>query len=115
MSENYKPLLDKNEMLTVLEEINEFTETKEFKSLVEELKGIPTRDSKYEFVRNVVINKEEQKKRGIEVPEGILIQRSYFVDDRPTLFCVVKYLKDGKRKMTITFDDDIPKKMLTRK
>lgn len=114
MKNQQKPLLDRDEMLSVLEEINVFTETKEFKSLVDELKGIPERDAKYQFVRNVVINKAEQEKRGIFVPDGMLIQRSYFTDDRPTLFCVVKYLKDGKRKMTITFDDDIPKEMLTR-
>ncbi|SUX43966.1 hypothetical protein [Chryseobacterium indoltheticum] len=114
MEKEYSPLLDKNEMLAVLGEINQFTETEEFKSLVDELKNLPDRNSKYEFVRNVVINKEEQIKRGLIVPEGILVQRSYFVDDRPTLFCVVKYLKDGKRKMTITFDDDFPKETYTK-
>lgn len=114
MESDYKHLLDKDEMLSVLEEINAFTETKAFTSLVSELKSIPDRNSKYEFVRNVIINKKEQLKRGINVPEGMLIQRSYFSDNRPTLFCVVKYLKDGKRKMTITFDDDLPKEMLTR-
>lgn len=110
----YKPLLDKTEMLAVLEEIGDFTETKEFKDLVNELKTLPDRNAKYDFVRNVVINKNEQEKRGILLPEGMFIQRSYFSDDRPTLFCVVKYLKDGKRKMTITYDDDIPKEMLNR-
>ncbi|SHI48756.1 hypothetical protein SAMN05443429_10225 [Cruoricaptor ignavus] len=110
----YKPLLDKTEMLEVLEEIDEFTESEEFKNLVNELKSLPDRNAKYDFVRNVVINKNEQEKRGIFLPEGMFIQRSYFSDDRPTLFCIVKYLKDGKRKMTITYDDDIPKEMLTR-
>lgn len=110
----YKPLLDKTEMLKVLEEIGEFTESEEFKNLVNELKSLPDRNAKYDFVRNVVINKNEQEKRGIFLPEGMFIQRSYFSDDRPTLFCIVKYLKDGKRKMTITYDDDIPKEMLTR-
>lgn len=114
MKKKCEPLLNKDEMLTVLQEIDEFTQTKEFQLLVDELKGLPDRNSKYQFVRNVVINKEQQQKRGIVVPEGMFIQRSYFSDDRPTLFCVVKYLKDGKRKMTITFDDDIPQEMLNR-
>ena len=26
--------------------------------------------------------------------------------NRPTLFCVTKYLKDGKRKVTVTIDED---------
>ena len=105
-----KPFLDKDEMLSVLKEINVFTETSEFKNLLNELRAQPTRDDRYEFVRNVIINKEEQQKRGIIVPEGMFVQRSYFTDDRPTLFCVVKYLKDGKRKMTVTFDDDYENK-----
>ena len=101
-----KNFLDKDEMLSVLEEIDAFTETPEFASLIKELRALPTREEKKLFVRDTIINKDEQKKRGINPPVGILIQRSYFTDNRPTLFCVVKYLKDGKRKMTITYDDD---------
>lgn len=105
-----KPFLDKQEMLDVLKEINVFTETPEFKGLLTELRSQPTRDERFQFVRNVIINATEQQKRGIKVPEGMFIQRSYFTDARPTLFCVVKYLKDGKRKMTVTFDDDFENK-----
>lgn len=99
------PILDKAEMLSVLKEINAFTETPAFVTLLQELRDQPTLEDRRLFVRNVIINKEEQQKRGINPPEAIRIQRSYFTDDRPTLFCVVKYLKDGKRKMTLTYDD----------
>jgi hypothetical protein len=106
VKEKQKNFLDKDEMLLVLQDIDTFTETPEFAALIKELRSLPTREEKKLFVRNIIINKDEQKKRGINPPDGILIQRSYFTDNRPTLFCVVKYLKDGKRKMTITYDDD---------
>lgn len=100
------PLLNKQEMVSVLKEIDEFAESSKFNSLIKELRALPTFEEKQKFVRNVIINPDEHRKRGIVVPEGMKVQRSYFWDDRPTLFCIVKYLKDGKRKMTWTFDDD---------
>lgn len=101
-----KPLLNKQEMVSVLKEIDEFAESPKFKALIKELRDLPSFKEKQKFVRDVIINPEEHKKRGIVVPEGMKVQRSYFWDNRPTLFCIVKYLKDGKRKMTWTFDDD---------
>lgn len=85
-------------------EIAEFVFTEEFRSLVSELYSKPTSE-RYEFVREVVINPDQLAKRGISVPEGMTVQRSVFADGRPTLFCVSKHLSDGKRKVTITFDN----------
>jgi hypothetical protein len=99
-------ILDKSEMLEVLKEINSFTETPPFVAILKELRDLPNLEDRKHFVKEVIINRAEQQKRGINPPDGMVIQRSYFTDNRPTLFCVVKYLKDGKRKMTWTFDDD---------
>jgi hypothetical protein len=85
-------------------EIAEFVFTVEFRSLLSELYS-KTPSERHEFVREVVINPDELAKRGISVPEGMTLQRSAFADGRPTLFCVTKYLSDGKRKVTITFDN----------
>jgi hypothetical protein len=85
-------------------EIAEFVFTEEFRSLVSELYSKPV-SKRHDFVRDVVINKNELAKRGISVPEGMIVQRSAFADERATLFCVTKYLPDAKRKVTITFDN----------
>jgi hypothetical protein len=41
------------------------------------------------------------------VPHDIIFQRSAFSDNRPSLFCMTKYLPDGIgwKKVTITFDN----------
>jgi hypothetical protein len=93
-------------MFEVLTEINSFTETPPFVAMVKELRDLPNLEDRKRFVKEVIINKAEQQKRGINPPDGMVIQRSHFTDNRPTLFCVVKYLRDGQRKMTLTFDDD---------
>jgi hypothetical protein len=98
------PLGLSEEVRSTTTEIAEFVYTEEFQALVSELnrKSVSER---YDFVRNVVINKDELAKRGISVPEGMIIQRSAFADKRPTLFCVTKYLSDQRYKVTITFDN----------
>ena len=85
-------------------EIAEFVHTEEFRSLLSELNSKPLGE-RHDFVRNVVINKDELAARGISVPEGMTVQRSAFADGRSTLFCVSKYLPDRKKKVTITFDN----------
>jgi hypothetical protein len=81
-----------------------FVNTEEFQSLLAELYSKPVSE-RHDFVRNVIINKDELATRGISVPDGMTVQRSAFADGRPTLFCVTKYLPGGKRKVTITFDN----------
>ncbi len=92
MTENIsrQRILDKGEMLSVLKDIGKFTDKSEFQKMLKELRGLPTADERFQFVKDVIIVKEEQEKRGIFAPPEILIQRSYFTDNRPTLFCVVK-------------------------
>jgi hypothetical protein len=93
-------------------EIAHFVFTDEFRSMLSELYSKPVSE-RAEFVRDVMINPEEQDKRGISVPEGMAVQRSTFADGRPTLFCVTNYLSDGKRKVTITFDNPTPEQPIS--
>lgn len=95
----------RTEVETSIMEIARFVETEEFQDLLVELWHTP-REERQDFVKNVILNEEEREKRGIEVPPRMVIQRSAFGDQRPTLFCVSKMLSDGKRKTTITFDNE---------
>lgn len=94
----------RNEIEQTIGEISEFVYSPKFYPLVQELRSLPIQEHK-RFVRDIIINREELVKRGINVPEGMIVQRSVFGDNRPTLFCVTKYLKEGNRKVTVTIDD----------
>jgi hypothetical protein len=85
-----------------LEDLIEFTEGENFQKVIKDLYDCNL-DSRYEFVKNILLNRDALNQRGVIIPEGISIQRSYFFDGRSTLFCVVKYLKDSSNKVTITF------------
>lgn len=78
-------------MRTYYEELLEFISTPEFRSLYCELMELAAED-RPDFVVNVVLNLEERERRGITVPDGILLQTSAFGDRRPTLFAVKKFL-----------------------
>lgn len=97
------PALAQEAEQTILS-ISRFTQTPAFQSLLDELSATPY-DTRPEFVKNVLLNDEELAKRGVNVPAGMLIQRSAFNDHRATLFCVSHMLSDGKRKVTITIDN----------
>ena len=60
-------------------------------------------------MKKMLINDEELKKRGIDIPSGILIQRSAFGDRRPTLFAVKHFLPEKYanvwQNVNITFDN----------
>jgi hypothetical protein len=64
------------------------------------------------FVRNVILNRGALERRGVNVPEGILLQRSSFGDRRPTLFCIKKYLPErfhgAWENVNLTFDMEFP-------
>lgn len=94
----------KEEIEETLLELNKFVGTEEFRKLVTDLRSSP-KNLRHEFVKNTVINPTELTKRKIFVPKDMVIQRSAFRDNRPTLFCVTKYLSDRIRKVTITYDD----------
>ena len=87
-----------------LTEIGEFVTLPEFRDLLDELEATPY-EQRPAFVQRVLLQPEELEARGVDVPEGMTIQRSSFGDDRPTLFCVSKMLPDERRKVTITFDN----------
>lgn len=86
-----------------IEEIIEFVYRDEFQAVVKELYDLPN-EQRDAFVRKVLLRPEQLAARGIAVPEGMIVQRSHFADERPTIFCVTKYLPDGKRKVTVTYD-----------
>lgn len=85
-------------------EIARFVNAEEFQSLLGELWDTPPEERR-EFVQCVVLNEEELADRGINVPEDMVIQRSAFADQRPTLFCVSKKLSNEDTKVTVTFDN----------
>jgi hypothetical protein len=92
-----------NEVANGILEIGKFVQTPEFQRLLFELRTIPV-ERRVEFVESVVLNRDELAHRGIETPCGMVLQRSYFADNRPTLFCVTKKLSQNEWKVTITFD-----------
>jgi len=96
-----------NEMERSIGAIGQFVKRREFKQLLAELRAVPP-SGRAEFVEEVLLDANELARRGICVPDGMVIQRSYFADNRPTLFCVTKRLPDpnSKWKVTITFDSD---------
>ena len=88
-----------------IEEIGYFIATPAFHAFLEELYSLP-KDEQPTLVSDVILDPEQRAKRGITVPDGMLIQRSKFADGRPTLFCVTKVLPLAYpwQKVTITFD-----------
>ncbi len=93
-------------MQEAIREIGAFAVRPPFQRLLQDLYGLPESE-RARFVADVVLNPEERSRRGIELPDGLIIQRSAFADARPTLFCVTKYLPQASqpwRKVTVTFD-----------
>jgi hypothetical protein len=88
-------------------EIGRFVMTEPFNHALLDLMAAPSED-RPAFVLNVLLNPTEREGRGINVPDGMRIQRSTFYDGRPTLFCVsmLTPLAFPWRKVTITFDND---------
>src|ERR1700722_2327432 len=94
-----------------------FVTSEPFKNLCYEFGGLTDleRDA---YVRNVILDRDELLKRGVAVPEGILLQRSSFGDRRPTLFCVKKYLPKrfhgAWENVNLTFDAQYPDDAVSR-
>jgi hypothetical protein len=80
-------------MRSTYDELIEFISTPEFKAVHTELMALPEKD-RPEFVQKVLLDPEELRRRGVEIPSGILIQMSAFGDRRPTLFAVKKFLPE---------------------
>jgi hypothetical protein len=91
--------------------IGQFVCRPEFQALVDELFSLDEK-ARPNFVLNVILNEEERRSRGIVVPDGMIIQRSTFADNRPTLFCITQRVPLARPwdKVTITFDNPLPDK-----
>lgn len=70
------------------------------------------------FVRDVFLNEVERRRRGIQVPDGVLVQTSSFGDRRPTLFVVKKFLPErfhsAWENVNITFDNEFADDEISR-
>ena len=74
--------------------------------LFAELWSLPEED-RAQFVLDVLLTPDGLRARDVVVPNGLVIQRSTFRDNRPTLFCVTKHLDPGLlwEKVTVTIDN----------
>jgi hypothetical protein len=85
-----------------------FVSSPPFRQLMAELNDLPEGQRPF-FVQRVLLDDNELAARGIEVPDGILIQRSAFGDRRPTLFAVKHFLPEGMndvwQNVNLTFDN----------
>ncbi|MGH8903393.1 MAG: hypothetical protein ACRDYA_17405 [Egibacteraceae bacterium] len=84
----------------------DYVNTPSVRSLLGEFWGLP-KGERAQFVLDVLLNVDALRERDVVVPPDIIFQRSAFGDNRPTLFCMTKYLPDGIgwKKVTITFDN----------
>ena len=88
--------------------IGRFVSEAAFKAVIKELYETPV-ELREVFVAEKLLNPQHLAARGIDVPKDMKIQRSHFDDNRPTLFCVTKYLTLAYpwHKVTITFDNPV--------
>jgi hypothetical protein len=111
---------DRDELSAVMkrnyEDILNFITKPVFQSLFSEMMDLPPTE-RPKYVYKVWLDPIELKNRGLDVPEGILIQTSAFGDRRPTLFVVKKFLPDKYHRawenVNWTFnnafnDEDVP-------
>lgn len=91
------------------DKVIDFITSPPFRRLMEEMSSI-SHIERPVFVIDVILNEEERALRGVQVPPGILIQRSAFGDRRPTLFVVKHFLPaefaDVWQNVNITFDNN---------
>ena len=89
--------------------IIDFVTSPSFKALMLEMSAM-SHTERPGFVAVVLLDDAELARRGVVVPEGILIQRSAFGDRRPTLFAVKHFLPEGFndvwQNVNITFDNE---------
>jgi hypothetical protein len=93
-------LQDKTQALI---DIKRYVNSGPFQTVLEDFYNLEV-DDRNLFVSHVITNPEAMRERGAEPPEDIFISTSEFNDGRPTAFAVCKYLPDGERRMTVTFD-----------
>ena len=94
-------LQDKTEALM---HIKNYVNSDPFQQVLQDFFKLEVED-RVQFVSHVITNPAALRERGAEPPEGVFISTSEFNDSRPTAFAVCKYLPDGQRRMTVTFDN----------
>ena len=89
-----------------LAEISRFVQSEAFRAVYSEMWSL-AQEARAQFVADVLLNPRELLARGVQVPDKLVIQRSAFRDNRPTLFCITRHLEPGLlwAKVTITFDN----------
>ena len=104
-------------MRSSYDQLIDFVTSPAFKRLHGELMSLPPKE-RPAFVREVLLKDDELRKRGVERPPDLLIQRSAFGDRRPTLFCVKKWLPRDLHmfweNVNITFDNDYDDEAIPR-
>lgn len=94
-----------------------FVTTPEFRAIHDEMRALPPAQ-RPSFVAQTFMNEGELNRRGITVPENILIQRSSFGDRRPTLFAVKMFLPErfhtAWENVNITFDNEFDDSSVSR-
>lgn len=99
------------------DKIIDFVTSKAFLAAMEEMSAMSHLE-RPSFVVDVLLSQEELSRRGIAVPDGILIQRSAFGDRRPTLFAVKHFLpaqySDVWQNVNITFDNEYLDQQVSR-
>jgi hypothetical protein len=85
-----------------------FVTSEPFQELMVSIAELPSAE-RAKFVHEVLLDDNALKAKGVEIPDGILIQRSAFGDRRPTLFAVKHFLPDKYtgiwQNVNITFDN----------
>ncbi|MGV2918985.1 hypothetical protein [Streptomyces alfalfae] len=94
------------EIEAALSEVTSFVCSPAMQDVMQEFFSLPE-EQRPQYVLDVLLNPGELERRKVDVPSGVIIQRSAFRDNRPTLFCVTKYLPPGLgwKKVTVTIDN----------
>lgn len=104
-------------MRKTYDDIIAFVTTPEFRNFYEEMMSLNPAQ-RPGFISRVLFRPEELSKRGIVVPEGILIQTSAFGDRRPTLFAVKKMMPTKYQSvwenMNLTFNNEFKDEDVSR-
>lgn len=99
------------------DKIIDFVTSAPFECVMESLSDLNSTE-RPSFVHDVLLDNDALKARGVDVPEGILIQRSAFGDRRPTLFVVKHFLPDKYtdvwQNVNITFDNEYVDESISR-
>ena len=100
------------------DDLLEFFYSDAFQEVYASMKAMSAED-RNRFVKEVLIDPDRlREETGIEIPEGVLIQRSAFGDRRPTVFCLKKFLPERFHRVwentNLTFDETYEDESVSR-